>query len=194
MLSRLNLLLLLGLRGSQVSRMWQMDHPEGSLRKPCPCLVSTNAVSSNIVLGWCIAFLPTSWSIKWGDSRDQLECIDPRLAARMVNQLKSLRMRKNFQQQILSAPSSVTETTPDLLLEQVQEKDWRHPSFQYMSVFAIPFFELTCFSDLQDFEVSAHVRSSRFYFWMSEGLLDWSAFYLHTASACVGVYCKGEFV
>ena len=83
---------------------------------------------------------------------------------------------KNFQQQILSAPSSVTETTPDRLLEQVQEKDWRHPSFQYMSVFAIPFFELTCFSDLQDFEVSAHVRSSRFYFWMSEGLLDWSAF------------------
>ena len=61
---------------------------------------------------------------------------------------QSVEMPENeniFQQQILPAPSSVTEITPDRLLEQVQEKGWRHPPFQYMSVFALPFFDTHMF-------------------------------------------------
>ena len=100
---------------------------------------------------------------------------------------------KIFQQQILPAPSSVTEITPDRLLEQVQEKGWRHPPFQYMSVFALPFFDTHMFPFARFRSFSAWAVQP-FLFLMSEGFLDGSAICLYIASACVGVYSKGEFV
>jgi hypothetical protein len=100
---------------------------------------------------------------------------------------------KIFQQQILPAPSSVTEITPDRLLEQVQEKDWRRSSFQYMFICAFRFSSSHVFSfaRLRSFSTCA---VQPFLFLTSEGLLDSSAFYLYIASTCVGVYVNGEFV
>ena len=163
MLLRLNLLLLLGSRESQVTRMWRMDPPEESRRKPCPCLVSMNAKSSNSVLSWCNAFSPTSWSIKWGDSRDQLECIDPRLAARMVNQLKCLRMRKFSSSKFCQ----LRVQSPKLPLTACSSKSRKKVGgihhFSTCQFLHSRFSTLTCFH-LRDFEVSAREQFSHFYF------------------------------
>ena len=98
-----------------------------------------------------------------GYSRDQLECIDPRLAARMVNQLKCLRRRKFSSSKFCQ----LRVQSPKLPLTACSSKSRKKVGgihhFSTCQFLHSRFSTLTCFH-LRDFEVSAREQFSHFYF------------------------------
>ena len=122
-----------------------------------------------------------------GDSRDQLECIDPRLAARMVNQLKCLRMRKFFQQQNFVSSEFSHRNYPWPLARASPGKRMAAFIISVHVYLCIPFFELTCFRFCKISKFQHMCSPTVLKFLMSEGLLDLSAFYLYRERMRIGI-------